>query len=44
MTALMHFTHTVLQNVDNGSMTGTAFLDLTNAFDTVDYDLLLRKL
>ena len=40
----MHFTGTILQNLDNGSMTGAAFLDLTKAFDTVDYDFLLRKL
>ena len=44
VTALMHFTDTILQNLDNGSMTGVVFLDLTKAFDTVDYDLLLRKL
>ena len=44
MTALMYFTDTILQNLDNSGMTGVAFLDLPKAFDTVDYDLLLRKL
>ena len=43
-TALTQFTDNVLLNMDSGRLTGAIFLDLSKAFDTVDNDLLLRKL
>ena len=42
--ALAHFTDNILQNMDAGSFTGAVFLDLSEAFDTVDHPLLLQKL
>ena len=34
----------VYLNIDNGLMTGVVFLDLIKAFDTVDHQILIRKL
>ena len=42
--ALAHFCDTVLDNVDEGSVTGAVFLDLAKAFDTVDHQRLILKL
>ena len=42
--ALAHFSDTILDNMDKGSVTGTVFLDLTKAFDTVDHQRLIHKL
>lgn len=36
--------HEILQSMDNGSVTGVVFLDLTKAFDTLNHSILLRKL
>ena len=41
---LVNITNTPLQNIDNGLLTGLVFLDLNKAFDTLDHELLLRKL
>ena len=41
---LSHFTDNVLLNMDSGHLTGAVFLDLSQAFDTVDHNLLLHKL
>ncbi|CAB3998592.1 Hypothetical predicted protein [Paramuricea clavata] len=42
--ALAKFTDTILKNMDDGQLTGVAFLDLSKAFDTVNYSHLLLKL
>ena len=39
--ALAHLTENILDNMDNGFITGAAFLDLSKAFDTVDHQILL---
>ena len=44
VTALTHFTDSILHNLDKGRMTGAAFLDLSKAFDTVDHGILINKL
>ena len=43
-TALIAFTDHVLESVDKGCVTGTVFLDLRKAFDTVHHLLLIKKL
>ena len=43
-TASIAFTDQVLESMDKGCVTGTVFLDLRKAFDTVDHLLLINKL
>ena len=43
-TALAFFTDNILENADNGLITGSVFLDFSKAFDTVDHTILLCKL
>ena len=43
-TATTHITDYLLQNMDDGYLTGAIYLDLKKAFDTVDTDTLLFKL
>jgi hypothetical protein len=43
-TATIHVTDYIFNNMDNGKLTGAAYLDLKKAFDTVDPETLLFKL
>ena len=42
--ALIHFTETIKQSLDQGLFSCGIFVDLQNAFDTVDHDISLSKL
>ena len=42
--SLLSTTNSWLLNIDSGMMKGVLFLDLKIAFDTVDHNILLRKL
>ncbi len=42
--AITNIQNTLLQNLDANEITCTVFLDLAKAFDTVDHEILLRKL
>ena len=43
-TFLTHVTNTLLENIDKGQLTGLIFLDLREAFDTLDHSIMLDKL
>ena len=42
--ALARFTDTILENMDDGQLTGVAFLDLSKAFGTINHSCLILKL
>ena len=42
--AILQFTRDITQNLDNGKSTLGVFIDLSKAFDTVDHQILLKKL
>ena len=40
----LHFTDSLFESMDEGHISGVAYLDLKKAFDTVDHSLLVLKL
>ena len=42
--AILQFTRDIVQNFDNGKFTLGVFIDLSEAFDTVNHQILLEKL
>lgn len=42
--AALSFADTIKRNIDQGQLTGAVFVDLREAFDTIDHSTLLRKL
>ena len=43
-TALLETTNNWSINIDNGLLNGVIFIDLKKAFDTIDHEIILRKL
>ena len=44
LTALLEITNNWSINIDNGLLNGVLFIDLKKAFDTIDHEIILRKL
>ena len=44
LTVLLEATDAWSVNIDNGLLNGVVFIDLTKAFDTIDHEIILRKM
>ena len=44
LTALLEATNAWSVNIDNCLLNGVVFIDLTKAFDTIDHEIILRKI
>ena len=44
LTALLETTNNGSRNIDNGLLNGVLFIDLKKAIDTIDHEIILRKL
>ena len=44
LTTLLEATNAWSVNIDNGLLNGVVFIDLTKAFDTIDHEIILRKM
>ena len=44
LTALLEVTNAWSVNIDNGLLNGVVFIDLTKASDTIDHEVILRKM
>ena len=44
LTALLEATNDWSVNIENGLLNGVVFIDLTKAFDTIDHEIILRKM
>ena len=44
VTALLEITDRLYHNIDIGDLNGVIFFDLRKAFDTIDHQIMLKKL
>lgn len=43
-TSIIHSNDFILNAIDNKELTASVFLDISNAFDSLNHDLLIKKL
>ena len=44
LSALIHMCNIWYNNLDNGELTGVVLIDIQKAFDSIDHEILLKKL